>query len=102
MELVKINGTRKSNNSLGGEVGVLPTTYLAMSLGEKFKSMEIWNGVIEKCEKRIERWQSQYLPLGIKLTLINYVFHALPTYMTSLFPVPTRIINRLDSVRPLV
>lgn len=92
----------KHNNSLGGEVGVLPTTYLAMSLGAKSKSMEIWNGVIEKCEKRIARWQSQYLSLGIRLTLINYVLDALPTCMMSLFPVPTGIINRLDSVRPLV
>lgn len=33
------------------------------------------------------------------MTLINSVLDALPTYMMSLFPVPTGIINRLDSIR---
>lgn len=84
---------------LGGEVGALPTTYLGMPLGAKSKSTEIWNGVIEKCENRLARWKSQYLPLGGRVTLINSVFNALPTYMMSLFPVPTGIINRLDSMR---
>jgi len=84
---------------LGGEVGVLPTTYLGMPLGAKSNSMEIWDGVIEKCEKRLARWKSQYLSLGGRLTLINSVLDALPTYMMSLFPIPPGIINRLDSIR---
>ncbi|CAN4123762.1 unnamed protein product [Withania somnifera] len=73
---------------LGGEVAALPTTYLDMPLWAKSKSIEIWNGVIEKCEKKTAR-----------LTLINSVLDALPTYMMSLFPVPIGIINRLDNIR---
>ncbi|KAG5620177.1 hypothetical protein H5410_005395 [Solanum commersonii] len=84
---------------LGGEVGVLPTTYLGMPLGVKSNSIEIWDGVIEKCEKRLARWKSQYLSLGGRLTLINYVLDALPTYVMSLFPIPPGMINRLDSIR---
>lgn len=84
---------------LGGEVGVLPTTYLGMPLGTKSNFMEIRDGVIEKCEKRLARWKSQYLSLGGRLTLINSVLDALPTYMMSLFPIPPGIINRLDSIR---
>jgi len=33
------------------------------------------------------------------VTLINSVLNALPTYMMSLFPIPTGVINRLDSIR---
>jgi len=73
---------------LGGEAGVLPITYLGMPSGVKSKSVEIWDGVIEKCEKRLTRWKSQYLSLGARLTLINFVLDALLTYMMSLFPVP--------------
>lgn len=43
--------------------GELPTTYLGIPLGAKSKSTEIWSGVIEKCERKLEvsilifRWQ---------------------------------------------
>ncbi|KAG5610795.1 hypothetical protein H5410_022076 [Solanum commersonii] len=55
-----------------GEAGVLPITYLGMPSGVKSKSVEIWDGVIENCEKRLTRWKSQYLSLGARLTLINF------------------------------
>ena len=81
------------------EVGALSTIYLGLPLGAKSMSMEIWNGVIEKCEKKLARWKSQYLSMGERLTLINSVLDALPTYMMSLFPIPPGIINRLDIIR---
>lgn len=51
---------------LGSEVGTLPTTYLGMPLEAKSKSIEIWNGVVEKCEKKLARWKTQYLSRGGK------------------------------------
>ena len=65
-----------------------------MFLGAKNKSIDIWNGVIEKCEKRLMSWKSQYLSLGGRLTLIN-----MPTYMMSLFPIPDGVIDKLDALR---
>ncbi|WMV58070.1 hypothetical protein MTR67_051455 [Solanum verrucosum] len=76
-----------------------PNHIFGYAFGEKSKSMEIWDGVIKKCEKRLARWKSQYLSLGGILTLINSLLDALPTYMMSLFPVPPGIINRLDSIK---
>ena len=52
---------------LGGRTGVLPTTYLGMPLGAKSKSIGIWNGVIEKCEKSLVNWKSQYLSFRRKI-----------------------------------
>ncbi|WMV15497.1 hypothetical protein MTR67_008882 [Solanum verrucosum] len=84
---------------LGGEVGNLPTVYLGMSLGAKSISKGIWDSVLEKCEKKLTRWKSQYLSLGGRLTLINVVLDALPTYMLSLFPIPPEVIQRLDKIK---
>ncbi|WMV51888.1 hypothetical protein MTR67_045273 [Solanum verrucosum] len=53
---------------LGGEVGKLPTIYLGMPLGAKSKSKGIWDSVLEKCEKKLTRWKSQYLSLRERLT----------------------------------
>nr|XP_009628447.1 uncharacterized protein LOC104118792 [Nicotiana tomentosiformis] len=49
---------------LGGNVGELPAVYLGMPLGAKSKSKEIWNGVLEKCEKKLANWKNQYLSRG--------------------------------------
>ncbi|WMV33017.1 hypothetical protein MTR67_026402 [Solanum verrucosum] len=84
---------------LGGSIGDLPTVYLGMPLGAQNRSIDIWNGVVEKCEKRLVNWRSQYLSLGGRLTLINNVFNSMPTYMMSFSPIPDGVIERLDALR---
>ena len=34
-------------------IGKLPMTYLGMPLGSNFKTLSIWNPIIEKMEKRL-------------------------------------------------
>ncbi|KAG5598738.1 hypothetical protein H5410_030108 [Solanum commersonii] len=43
--------------------------------------------------------KSQYLSLGGRLTLINSALDALPTYMMSIFRVPTNVVDRIDALR---
>ena len=70
-----------------------------MLLGAKSKALNIWNPVTGKCEKKLTRWKSQYISLGGRVTLINSVLDALPTYMMSIFPIPNGVIQRLDKIR---
>ncbi|WMV45736.1 hypothetical protein MTR67_039121 [Solanum verrucosum] len=95
----EVHNMEALNIILGGQVGALPTTYLGMPLGAKSMSKEIWSSVIEKCEKKLARWKGQYLSLGGRVTLINSVLDAMPTYMMSLFPIPVGVIDRLDRIR---
>lgn len=47
-------------------------------------------------------WLASILPWGGgrgRLTLVNSVLDALPTYMLSLFPIPAGVTKRLDSIR---
>ena len=80
-------------------MGELPITYLGMPLGSKSKSKEIWSGVIEKCERELANWKCQYLSSGGRLTLVNTVINALPSYMMSLFPMPAKVTKRTDAIR---
>jgi len=43
---------------LGCEVGALPTKYLGLSLGSKNKAVDIWEGVLDRCERRLARWKA--------------------------------------------
>jgi len=70
-----------------------------MPLGAKSKSKCIWNGVLEKCEKRLTNWKSRYLSLGRRLTLIISVMDASPSYMMYVFPMPANVSNSIDALR---
>ncbi|WMV47514.1 hypothetical protein MTR67_040899 [Solanum verrucosum] len=84
---------------LGCRVEQLPTTYLGMPLGHNHKELEIWDGIIEKIEKKLVNWKAQYISLGGRVTLINFVLDSLPTYVMSLFPIPAKVEERLDKLR---
>lgn len=55
-EIVPIGGVEdveRLANLLGCQVASLPMTYLGLPLGASYKSTFIWNGVIEKMERRL-------------------------------------------------
>ena len=58
---------------LGCKVDHLHTTYLGMPLRHNHKELEIWDGIIEKTEKKLANWKTQYISLGGRVTLINCV-----------------------------
>jgi hypothetical protein len=48
----------------GCRVASLPMKYLGLPLGASYKSTAIWNGVIEKMERRLAGWKKLYLSKG--------------------------------------
>uniref|UniRef100_A0A0V0HSZ9 Putative ovule protein n=1 Tax=Solanum chacoense TaxID=4108 RepID=A0A0V0HSZ9_SOLCH len=84
---------------LGCKVENMPTVYLDMPLENEHKSIQIWDGIVEKTERRLARWKAQYLSMGGRHTLINSVLDSLPTYVMSLFPLPPKVLKKLDKLR---
>ena len=65
---------------LGCKVGRLPSTYLGLPLGARYKSVRVWDGVEERFRKRSALWKSQYISKGGRATLIKSTLSNLPTY----------------------
>lgn len=55
--------------------------------------------MIDKFEKRLARWKTQYLSCGERIILVNSILDSLPTYVMSLSPLPPKVEKRLDSLR---
>ena len=89
-ELMQLLGCKKS---------VLPMQYLGLPLGATFKETAIWNPVLERVEKRLACWKRLYLSKGGKITLIKSTLSSIPTYFLSLFPIPARVVNRLEKLQ---
>jgi len=54
-------------------ISSLPLKYLGLPLGASFKSTAIWDGVIEKMERKFASWKKIYLSRGGCLTLIKSI-----------------------------
>jgi len=48
-------------NILGCKIEQFPTTYLGMPLGSNHKELLIWDGIIQRSEKKLAIWKSQIL-----------------------------------------
>ncbi|KAG2682775.1 hypothetical protein I3843_10G000300 [Carya illinoinensis] len=72
--------------------------YLGLHLGASFKSVNIWDRVIEKIERRLASCKMIYLTKGGRLTLIKSTFSNLPIYFLSLFLLPARVEKRIESL----
>ena len=80
-------------------VGSLPMKYLGMLLGTSFKTVSIWNPILEKMEKKLSGWKCLYLSKGCRLTLLRSTLSSFPTYFLSLFTIPKAVAARMESIK---
>ena len=57
----KVNNLIALADLLSCRVGSLPMKYLGMPLGTSFKTVSIWNPILEKMEKKLSGWKRLYL-----------------------------------------
>lgn len=82
----------------GCEVGVWPMSYLGLPLGGNPRALSIWNPVVEKVEKRLQKWKKACLSKGGQLTLSQAVLSSIPIYYLSLFKMPTRVVQTVEKL----
>jgi hypothetical protein len=91
---------------LGCEVAILPMKYLGLPLRASYKSIHIWDGVIEKIERQLANWKRLYLSKVGRVTLIKstlanlYVEYPCQiTHVFCLFFLPTSVGARIKKLQ---
>ncbi|RVW20626.1 Transposon TX1 uncharacterized 149 kDa protein [Vitis vinifera] len=64
----------------GCNVSKLPSSYLGLPLGARFKEVATWDGVEERLRKRLSIWKRQYISKGGRMTLIQSTLSSMPIY----------------------
>lgn len=77
----------------GCEVGAWSMLYLDLPLGGNPRTHCLWDLVVEKVEKRLQKWKKTCLSKGGRLTLIQAVLKSIPIYYTSLFKMPSLVVS---------
>ena len=84
---------------MGCKLQALPINYLELPLNFKKVSYNDWATVIDKLTSRLECWNSKYLLLGGRITFLNLVLSAIPTYYLVVLHCPVRIEHEIDKIR---
>lgn len=84
--------------TFGCSVGSMPFTYLGLPMGINKPRIIDFAPLVDRIERRLPS-TSVYLNQGQRLTLVNSVLSALPTYYMCTLKLPKKIIQHIDRAR---
>lgn len=83
---------------LGCKVGTMPFTYLGLPMGSTRPRVVDMAPLVDRVERRLTA-SASFLPYGGRLTLINSVLSAIPTYYMCSLKLPKTVIEAIDTAR---
>ena len=89
----------RSCDILGCTTASLPIKYLGLPLHYKRASFNDWAPVLDTLTSKLDTWKANYLSLGSRLTLINFVLTSIPTYYLFVLHFPVKVEHELDKIR---
>lgn len=85
--------------TLSCSVGLFPVTYLGIPISGRRTRRQDWEGLIKKVRRRLASRKASHLSLGGRLTLVNSVLSAIPTYWMSIFRLLCWVSKRIDRLK---
>jgi hypothetical protein len=96
-------GSVDDANQLAGLLGCgvcsLLLKYLGLQLGASFKLKSMWVELEDLMARRLAPWKRLYLSKGGRVALIKSTLSNLPTYMMSIYPIPTHVAKRIEKIQ---
>ena len=86
-------------DNVAGLAGILGFWGGILEVSWSFVGCILWDGVIEKIERRLTSWKRLYLSESGRITLIKSTLFNLPTYLMSLFPRPMCVANHIEKLQ---
>nr|GEX76534.1 transposon TX1 uncharacterized [Tanacetum cinerariifolium] len=101
---VNVEGSyvNQADVKLGCQVLTSPFIYLGTKVGGTMSRVQAWQEVMEKVKTRLSKWKMKMLSIGGRLTLLKSVIGSIPIFHMSMFRVPSKVLQILESIRETV
>ncbi|GKE17892.1 RNA-directed DNA polymerase, eukaryota, reverse transcriptase zinc-binding domain protein, partial [Tanacetum coccineum] len=76
-----------------------PFSYLGSKVGVLMSRIHSWNEVVDRMIARLSKWKMKTLSIRGRLTLLKSVLGSMPIYHMSIFKIPMKVCQRLESIR---
>ncbi|GKD02735.1 hypothetical protein Tco_1177709 [Tanacetum coccineum] len=76
-----------------------PFSYLGSKVGGLMSRIQSWNEIVDFMVVRLSKWKMKTLLIGGRLTLLKLVLWSMPIYHMSIFKVPMKVLQRMESIR---
>ncbi|GJY01404.1 RNA-directed DNA polymerase, eukaryota, reverse transcriptase zinc-binding domain protein [Tanacetum coccineum] len=86
-------------NRIGCGVLKAPFAYLGSKVGGNMSRIKSWDVIVDKMVDRLSKWKMKTLSIGGRLTLLKAVLGSMPIYHMSIFKVPMKVLQRMESIR---
>nr|GEZ00030.1 RNA-directed DNA polymerase, eukaryota, reverse transcriptase zinc-binding domain protein [Tanacetum cinerariifolium] len=96
---VDISKVKQAAMKIGCLILKTPFTYLGSRVGGLMSRIQSWNDIIESMVSRLSRWKLKTLSIGGILTLLKSVLGAILIYHMSIFKVPMKVLQNMESIR---
>ncbi|GKB51750.1 RNA-directed DNA polymerase, eukaryota [Tanacetum coccineum] len=73
--------------------------YLGAKVGGKMSRVKEWNEVVDKVVSQLSKWKMKTLSIRGRLTLLKSVLGSIPIFHMSIYRVPSRVLQQLESIR---
>ncbi|GKD38865.1 RNA-directed DNA polymerase, eukaryota, partial [Tanacetum coccineum] len=90
---------KQAATKLGCLVLNSPFYYLGSKVGGSMSRVQAWQEIVEKVKSRLSKWKMKTLSIGGRLTLLKSVLGSIPVFHMSLFKVPSKVLQNLESIR---
>ncbi|KAL8521075.1 hypothetical protein ACS0TY_011571 [Phlomoides rotata] len=70
---------------IGCEVGKTPFSYLGLNVSFNHRKISAWDNLVDRVKKKLEKWNGKHISFTGRITLVQAVLSAIPTYCLSLF-----------------
>nr|GEY14259.1 RNA-directed DNA polymerase, eukaryota [Tanacetum cinerariifolium] len=96
---VDSNKVKHAAAKIGCLVLKTPFNYLGSRLGDLMSRIQSWHDVTKGMHTWLSKWKLKTLSIGGRLSLLKFVLGAIPIYHMSIFKVPMKVLQNMESIR---
>ena len=71
---------QNATNYLSCRVLAIPFLYLGIPIVANPRHSMIWEPIVERCERKLSKWNQKHLSFGGNVTLIKFILNSIPIF----------------------